>query len=353
MPKKTELSLSDINKFNIFFLTGEDRFSLKQDVNKIVSNYISNELKDFNYSNFTDENINPEYLSSELHSLPVMSDKRVVHLSNIDNALTDTQNLIKLFLKKNIDTTVLILSGKKPDKRKAFFKDLGKNKKILSFEYKKKNEKDTISWITNYFEKSNRTIDNEALKLLFFNLNGDMNNIASELDKIVLFTETSNSKIITSDIIQDVLGISKEYNIFTLLNSISQKKIENSYKIVSNLLKLKENRIDPIAINLFISKCFVSAYKISSYSYFNNKSIYDSANILGFTNMWRDKDTINCAQNYSLKEINNIMRYLLECDIKLKSSYQSKDNAVFVLIEKIIQQSNKNTGYLKFFNKVN
>jgi len=100
-----------------------------------------------------------------------------------------------------------------------------------------------------------------------------------------------------------------------------------------------------------LSKIFISAFEISYVALTNKISIDIAAKKQGYNNPWRDKDTVICAKKYKTAELIRILRYFLECDIKLKSSYQDSKTAIFVLLEKIIKHgNNKNCVYLEYFD---
>ena len=352
MKKTTKILESDLKNYNLFFLTGDDQHSVRETVDDIIEANIGDEsLKDFNFNHFTEENHSAEEISNSLHLLPMMTDKRIVYISEIEKMSSDIHTMILLYLKKNYDTTVLIITGIKPDKRKVFFKEIGKIKSGINVEFKAKNEREILVWINDYVLKKKRRISPAAIRLFSTTVSSDLNNIASELEKLILFTEKDHT--IDEDDIEKVLGISKDFNIFKLINSVANKKIKKSIEICDRIMKMKENRSDPIAINIMLGRMFISAFEISSNSYVKGISLTFSAKEMGYDNPWRDKDTQTSANNYSLIELTRIMRFLLECDIKLKSSFQDKKTAIFVLISKIINQSsNKNINYLEFFNQL-
>ena len=337
----------DINKHTIYFFTGEDQYSIEQKVHEIIPMYMDDDLKDFNYNHFNEENVSSESISLALFSLPVMSEKRIVYISNIEKINAEVTELLSRFLKKNIDTTILILTGIKPDKRKVFFKEIAKHPNTFSQEFKQKNDREIMQWMKNYISSKNMKISNKGLMLLSISISSHLSNIASEIDKLI---EYSSGSEITEDTIESVLGISKEFNIFKLQTSVVNKDLSKAINICDNIIKSKSNRMDPIGINLFLSRIFISAFEISYVSLTNKMSVDVAAKKQGFNNPWRDADTITCAKKYKATELIRILRYFLECDIKLKSSYQDSKTAVFVLLEKIIKQgNNKDCEYLEYF----
>ncbi len=334
MAKTKELSLNDIKNKKVFLFSGEDIYSKEEAINSIIEyHFRDNEgLKDFNFNNYSDENINLNEISGILHSYPIMADNRIVYFSNIDKMPADLGELIQIFLKKKNDSTIIILNGTKIDKRKVFFKELLKNKNCISLEFKPKNEKEKLVWIQKYLREKNKKITRNALNMLSLNLSENLNTISSELDKLITFC---NKEEIDEDTIEENIGISKTFNIFKLQTAIVNKNQREAIFIASNILLNKENKIDPIGINIYLSKIFVNALKIKSEAENKNYPVKSAAYNLGFNNPWRDQDIITCAEIYSLEELIKALDFFLEVDIKLKSNYLNPDLVLNSLIIKL------------------
>jgi len=347
MAKKNDTE-ANLKEYTVFLLTGEDQFSIEMKVGEIITSFMDNDLKDFNYSRFNAENMSAEMIGSALYSLPVMADKRIVLISDIDQVGVEIYELLTRFLKKNIDSTVLVMTGTKPDKRKTFFKDIASNKNALILEFKEKNEREIMQWVKNYISSKGCSISLESLQLLTLSLSSNLSQIASEADKLIEYTK---GKPITEDTVENVLGISKEYNIFKLQNAVVEKDLKKSYFICDNILKNKNNKTDPIAINLFLSRIFTSAFEVGYYAVTNKTPVDKAAYAIGYNNAWKDADIVTCAKKYRVTELIRCQRYFLECDIKLKSGYQDPGTSVLLLLEKLILHSDdKECGYLSCFN---
>ncbi len=343
----TDAKLTD---FLNFLLTGDDQYSVEIKSSEIISAFIEDDLKDFNYARFNEENFSPELITSALYSLPVMAEKRVVVISDIDRAGADLLEAVTRFLNKNIDSTVLILTGTKPDRRKSFFKDLISDKRTLSLEFKEKNEREVQQWIKNYITSKGFNITNEGLMLFTLTLSSNLSQVAAEADKLM---EYCAGKTVTEDDVEKVLGISKEYNIFKLQTAVAARDLKRSFYITDNILKNKNNRTDPIAVNLFLSRTFVSAFEIGYHALIKKMQPDKAAADLGYNNPWKDADTVACAKNYKVTELIRCLRYFLECDIKLKSSYQDQTTAVMILLEKLILHADdKECAYLDWFGNL-
>ncbi|MBN1968626.1 MAG: DNA polymerase III subunit delta [Candidatus Delongbacteria bacterium] len=349
MAKKRAITEKEINNETLFFIYGDEKYLIDELITKILDTHIPEDLRVFNYDYFSEENSNAEAISNALHATPMMSDKKIVHITSVEKLSVSILDIIDLFLSKNIDSTILILSGGKPDLRKKFFKNL--STKAITVQFDPLNEKSLSDWILTYVKSNNRSMTREALMLFLSTVSSNIKYIKSELDKLFIFYDGNT---IDENVVADLLGVSKEFNLFKLVENVCKRDFKNSVYITDQLLKSKENKTEPIAINLYLARIFTSAFKISSESRKSGKSIENSAASLGYNNPWLHRDFIECAKNYSLKELGKTLRYFLECDIKLKSSYQNGSTSIMILLKKVITESdNKDVDYLVFFNKLN
>jgi len=343
---KKQLS-QDFSQYTYFLVYGEEDYLVNQTVQEIIATFLDEELRYFNFFQFNEENCTKDALGEVLYTMPVMADKKVIYISQIEKIKTEVLNLISFYFTKNYEHTVFVFSGEKPDKRKGFFKDLDKQKKCYSVEYKLKNERELQPWIKNYVEQKGRRIAPDAVSLILQSTTPSLQNLASEIDKILLYTPQNP---ITLDHTAEVLGISKEFNIFKLQNAVVSRDLTKALLICENLMKMKENRTEPIAINLYLCRVFISALEVSSLMAKQGSRAEAAAESLGYNNAWRDADLLTCVKKYSLTEIIRILRYLLEGDLKLKSSYQDKKTAILLTLKKIISHAgDSDCRYLEDF----
>lgn len=350
MAKASRIPKKDLTGCNIFLLYGEDRYSIEEMVHKITDANVPIDLKDFNFDSFTEDNGTSDRISSAIHSYPVMAEKRVVVYEGIDKASADVLNLFTLFLNKKVESTVLILTAVKPDRRKPLFKQIAKLPNAVSYEFKPKSERELPQFIKNHAFSKNVDISDDAIMMISLNSSTDLKTVVSEIEKLIMYVDEKGK--ITEETVESVLGISKEYNFYKLQNAIAERKISTALKIANGLLGMKQNRMEPFVINLFLSRLITSAFMISSKATVSKMGIDSAARSLGFTNMWRDADVIQCAKNYSLSELKYAIRYSFEAELKLKDGYEKKA-ALFSLIEKIIcQKPNKPFAYLQYFRTI-
>ena len=121
----------------------------------------------------------------------------------------------------------------KPDGRSAFVKEV--KKKGWTFESKKLYDNQVAPWIENYLRSKKVSIDPKATLLLVEFLGTDLSKISNELDKLMLNVKTGVS--IDAKIIEENIGISKDYNVFELNNALGRKDVLKANQIIRYLGK--------------------------------------------------------------------------------------------------------------------
>ena len=113
---------------------------------------------------------------------------------------------------------VICFKYKKIDKRKSFGKNL--SKKTILFE-KPIYENQIPSWIKNYIIELGYSIDDKSSKILSDYLGTDLSKISNEISKLILNIKIGEQ--ISPKIIEENIGISKDYNIFEFQNGTRKK----------------------------------------------------------------------------------------------------------------------------------
>ena len=87
-------------------------------------------------------------------------------------------------------------------------------------------------WIERYLMKKGIKTDPSASAMLTEYLGTDLHKIANELDKLII-TLPAGKPVITTSIIEQNIGISKDYNNFELQKAIGEKNILKANMIVN------------------------------------------------------------------------------------------------------------------------
>lgn len=257
----------------VYFLMGEESYYIDKISDYISKNILSTEEKEFNQTTLYGKDIDVSTIVSEAKQFPFGSEYRVV----IVKEAQDIRSIDKLesYLDKPSPSTILVIcyKYKKIDKRKKFGKEL--SKKTVLFESKKLYENQVPAWIKNYVTELNCSIDDKSCRILTEYLGSDLSKISNELNKLSLNLKSGEQ--ITPKIIEENIGISKDFNIFELQNALGVKDILKSNRIIKHFSENPKNH--PFVLT--ISSLFSYFQKIMIYHNLKDKSKNSAASALG------------------------------------------------------------------------
>lgn len=248
---------------NIMLYLGTNKYQINNEINKLCNDLNLNEL---GISKFDCEEISLDEVINDCETLPFLSEKKIVIISN-PIFLSNEKNKLIHNIEKFIEyinnpnkTTILVINSCdiKIDKKKKIYKALQKKAKICSFD--NISEQVATQIIKNKFKQLNANISYEAIYELINRTECDSLKLYSELDKISFYIDDKNN--ITIDDIKLLVPEPIETNIFNLTNNIIDRNIEKSLHLYKKLLIQHE---EPIVFSSILSKNLHNIYIIKQY----------------------------------------------------------------------------------------
>ena len=293
----------------VYFLMGEEIYYIDKISNYISKNILKPEEKEFNQIILYGKDTDVSTIISEAKQFPFGSDYRIVILKEAQD-IKKIEDL-EIYLDNPLSSTILVVcyKYKKIDKRKSFGKNL--SKKCILFDSKKLYENELPSWIKNKVKEYSFSIDNESANILTQYLGNDLSKINNEISKLIL--NLNKGEEITPKIIEDNIGISKDFNIFELQNALGVKDILKANQIIKHFSENPKKH--PFVLTL--SSLFTFFQKVMIYHKLNDKSSRNAASALG-VNPYFISQFQTASKNYPMKKLFKIFIYLKEYDLKSK-----------------------------------
>ena len=214
----------------IYFLMGEEAYYIDMISDFIESHVLAEEEKGFNQMVLYGKEVSIQDIVSNAKRYPMMAERQVIIVKEAQNLIKTIEQLVD-YAKNPQPSTVLVFNYKYKslDKRKALFKTLSKS--AVVFESKKIYEDKIPSWIQNYLSAKKISITPKAALMLSEFLGNDLSKIANELNKLEIVVGTQRE--ITPEIIEENIGISKDFNNFELQKAIGHLDHKKAYQIVN------------------------------------------------------------------------------------------------------------------------
>ncbi len=311
---------------SIYFLAGEEPFYIDMISDYIESNVLTEAEKGFNQTVMYGRDVDVTSLIAAAKQFPMMAEHTVI-------IVKEAQDLKKIeslnpYINNPLSSTVLVICyrGKKLDKRKALYKSLQKSG--IYFESNKLYENKIPEWIKAYLRKKDYKINSKSAAMLTEFLGNDLSKIAGELNKLCILTPKGSE--ITEQLIEENIGISKDYNNFELQNAILHKDVLKANQILKYFeANPKKN---PIVVTLSVLYNLFS--KVLIYHGLKDKNPQNVARSLG-VNPYFVKDYQKAAQSYSLKKSVSALDVLREADVKSKG-YNNPSTSHADLLKEVV-----------------
>ncbi|HOT14093.1 MAG TPA: DNA polymerase III subunit delta [Bacteroidales bacterium] len=293
----------------VYFFHGEEPYYMDRLTEYIAGNILTDAEKTFNQMVYYGKDTSIDKILDAARRFPMMANNQVVIIKEAQE-LQHIEKLIPYFEKPQPSTILVINYKKKLDKRTKLATLASKH---VSFETKKIPDYKIVEWINNYLKKSGYNIGPEASQLLADHIGEDLSRIAHELDKLMLVIP-KDSKTITKELIEQNIGISKDYNVFELQKTLGTKNHLKANRIIEYLgANPKAN--PPYII---ISVLFKFFSNLLIYHHLDNKSPQHVASSLSLSHVFFVKEVEVAARNYSVQKIITNISILREYDLKTK-----------------------------------
>ena len=294
----------------IYFLMGEEPYYIDKISDFIEQNILSEEEKGFNQMVLYGRDVTIEDIVANAKRYPMMAERQVLIIKEAQDLSRTIEKLVDYASNPQL-TTVLVVNYKykKIDKRKALYKTI---KKIgVVYESKKLYENQVGEWIRRVLSPKDYSITPKAAQMLVEFLGTDLSNINNELEKLQIILPKGSQ--ITPELIEETIGISKDYNNFELRKAVGNKDVLKAQQIAKYF---GDNpRSNPMVVTVSLLFNFFS--QLLYYHGLNDKSSRSVASALRI-NPYFVNEYISAARNYPMKKVSQVISTLREFDVKSK-----------------------------------
>ena len=300
----------------VYFLMGEEPYFIDFLSDHFTNNVISEEEKSFNQIVLYGKDVSVNDIMSQARQYPFMGDKMLVVIKEAQE-LVKTIDQFAAYFKSVQPSTILVFCYKYKtlDKRKELYKTLSKSEFAEIFESNKLKDYQVEGWIKTLISDEKLEIEPKAVAMLVEFLGNDLSKISNEIDKLKIILK--NDKLITADLVEENIGISKEYNNFELINAVAYKNEAKAFGIAKYFaLNTKNN---PFVVTTSLLYNFFS--KLLQYHGMVYKNAganpADIAKQLGI-NQYGLKDYQAASKIYPMKKVSQVIAVIREIDLKGK-----------------------------------
>ena len=328
--EKAKQIVNDIKKGDIksvYFLMGEEAYYIDAISNFIESTILSEEEKGFNQMVLYGRDVSIDDIVSHAKRYPMMAERQVIIVKEAQDLSRTIEGLVA-YAENPQPTTVLVFCYKYKtlDKRKKLSKTIAKN--AVLFESKKLYENQVPDWIRRVLSGRGHTITPKAAQMLVEFLGNDLAKINNELQKLQLIMQPGEQ--ITPQLIEENIGISKDFNNFELQKAIGEKNVKRAFAIMQYFHQNPKK--NPLVMTVALLYGFFA--KLLKYHSLSNKG--DAAKVLKVSPYFV-KDYQVAARNYPMKKVSAIISSIRDIDMKSKGVGASNLSQADLLKELLIK----------------
>ncbi len=306
------LSQLRIKKYHpIYYLMGEESYYIDELSDFFEKHILTEEEKEFNLTVFYGMETNMATIVTAAKRYPMMSEYQVIIVKEAQN-IKDVDNL-EYYLQNPAPSTILVFCHKHGvlDKRRKVANLI--RKQGVLFESAAVKERDLSGFISNYVKQRGVRIDSKASAMLGDFIGTDLSRLASELDKLLIVC-SGKEQIITPDVVERNIGISKQYNNFELQNAIIAGDV---FKINQIIKYFNDNpNSNPIQATLTVLFNYFSSLMLAYYAPVKNER--GIAEMLDLRFEWQAKNYMQGMRRFSGTKTMNIISDIRYADAQAK-----------------------------------
>ena len=187
-------------------------------------------------------------------------------------------------------------------------------------------------WIQKRVARAKLQIEPGVAALIAETIGNDLSTIHSELEKLKVILPSNG--VITQDVVEKYVGISKEYNVFELQDALVSRNAQRAFKIAVNLGQHQKSK--PLFVS--IGALFNFYHKMLRYHLSPDKGQETKNRIFGNLPPFIQDRNIRNANSYTVPQLTHIISVLREYDVKSKGVDSVIDDAELLkeMIYKII-----------------
>jgi DNA polymerase-3 subunit delta len=305
----------------VYVLSGSEPFLRDRALAEIINHAFSDaDLRDFNLDEFTLNNKDAaEAAIAAAQQLPMMSERRVVKVTDVRVAATSTRDTLKedaeemlgRYLADPSPFTVLIFVGDELNGNRKITKLLTKH--AVSVKFEKLGQGELPGWIKKQFDDQGFQIDHLAVRRLGELIGADLRRLTNEVSK--LCAASFPSKVVTGELVEALVPNTNEIENFALTDAIVSGRGRHALAVLKKILDDGAEPVQLLGLLLYNFRRLLMAKEMMS-------SGRDRREVAGILRMrYNDQeDFLAAARRADRQQLLKTFDRIAETDLAMKTS---------------------------------
>ncbi|OGX86990.1 DNA polymerase III subunit delta [Hymenobacter glacialis] len=303
----------------VYFLQGEEPYYIDVVADLIEKTALAEHERSFNQVVVYGKDIDVAGILGQAKRFPMMAERSVVIVKEAQTVADLEQErswpFLEAYLKNPLASTVLVFCYKHKtlDSRKKLGKLLsGKESPVALMTSKKLYDNQVPQWLTANVRSRGQQITGQATAMLAEYIGADLGRLANEVDKLVLNLQPGQA--IDEELVQRLVGISKDYNIFELQKALVQRDVLKANRILGYFAA--NPKANPLIPNLTLLFGFFTKLLVLHQAGPNPGD--GEFKKLGIMNSFAQKDYQQAMRAYPAERVANIIHLIRRADAQSK-----------------------------------
>ncbi len=239
----------DINTKNfkrVYLLYGEEGYLKKSYKNRLKEAILGDDR--MNFHSFEGKGPDCSEIIALAETMPFFAEKRLILLED-SGFFKGSADLLADYLPSVPDSTCILFVESEVDKRSRMYKGVKKYGYVAELGRQDSNR--LANWAAGLLAKEGKKITNSTMELLLSKTGEDMENIHSEIEKLISYT--LGNDVVTAEDVEAICATQVANKIFEMIAAISGRRAKRAMELYEDLLILKE---PPMRILFLIARQF-------------------------------------------------------------------------------------------------
>lgn len=294
---------------SVYLLMGEEPLFIDKLAELFSSILIEEDERDLNQVILYGADIVAKDITTESMRFPMMGERLLV-LVREAHQVKDIDKIAPYLEGLPSSTTLVLCYKKKADRRKTLFQTI--DRVGIVYESQRIYDSKLPDFIVRSFAAESLSIDPRSAYMMAEHTGNDLEKILLEIKKVSIALNKT-TRVVTPEIIEKYIGISKEYNNFELLRSLIERDPVRAQRIAYHFAA--NEKLYPIQMTLSILYNYFSSLMAVYYlPSITEKTVADALKL----NSYQTKDYILGASNYTSAGTFAIIRQIRLADAASK-----------------------------------
>lgn len=325
----------------LIFIYGDDTFGVRERVKKMKKAFEDKfDKAGLNVASFPDDNTNKLNVGEVLQaacSYPFLGPKRMVVVRGlIESVNKDGQNVWVDGFSRMPNTTIAVLwetASVAAIEKKAIFKALTKIGEVHKYTHPQLSGAGLTKWTRERVQDKGGKIEPSAINELTGSVGSDLWRMDGEIDKLVAYSE---GRLITKEMVCELVHASFENKIFELMDAVSKKQVKRTTQL------LEQERLagsdDHYILTMLGRQVRIL---LSARAFLDSDSKPREFATLAGLHPFPAQKALEQAQLFSLDDLKRAHDLLFEYDVNIKTGRMGAGLAVDLVADHFMRSSSR------------